>query len=215
MAILAGIVAQVLEDLFGHIGPFQGAIALTALALLLVLRWDENYGEDKGHGKDHLQTSLYDQFIDGWKTTISNSNVWRIGMTQALSEGAMYTVSVFFVTFFPVFRPSSCIPCRQLNTFASFCVRCLFKTDMLTPQSQILSPGNLIYLVRVYVGTNIIINGSTRWVTNWLCLFGNDDGYYYGRGDVPTITRFVWKFTNFQIKGTRTIRIIYLLCRRC
>ena len=98
MAILAGIVAQVLEDLFGHIGPFQGAIALTALALLLVLRWDENYGEDKGHGKDHLQTSLYDQFIDGWKTTISNSNVWRIGMTQALSEGAMYTVSVFLLS---------------------------------------------------------------------------------------------------------------------
>ena len=93
MAILAGIVAQVLEDLFGHIGPFQGAIALTALALLLVLRWEENYGEDKSHtGKDHSETSLYDQFLDGWKTTISNSNVWRIGMTQALSEGAMYTV---------------------------------------------------------------------------------------------------------------------------
>ena len=101
MAILAGIVAQVLEDLFGHIGPFQGAIALTALALLLVLRWEENYGEDKSHtGKDHSETSLYDQFIDGWKTTISNSNVWRIGMTQALSEGAMYTVrAVSFVEF--------------------------------------------------------------------------------------------------------------------
>jgi hypothetical protein len=130
MAILAGIVAQVLEDLFGHIGrfisyrlkssiivcdfsiiflsqnsiyvhilitiqrhagPFQGAIALTALALLLVMRWEENYGEEDEGG--HGESSLYSQFIDGWKTTISDSFIWRIGMTQALSEGAMYTVS--------------------------------------------------------------------------------------------------------------------------
>ena len=35
MAIVAGIVAQLLEDWFGHIGPFQGAIALTTLALWL------------------------------------------------------------------------------------------------------------------------------------------------------------------------------------
>ena len=47
MAILAGIVAQVLEDYLGHIGPFQGAIALTVLALVLVLQWNENYGEEK------------------------------------------------------------------------------------------------------------------------------------------------------------------------
>jgi MFS family permease len=90
MAILAGIVAQVLEDYLGHIGPFQGAIALTAIALLLILRWNENYGEKKEG--EHSQSSLYHQFTEGWKVTMSDSNVWRIGMTQALSEGAMYTV---------------------------------------------------------------------------------------------------------------------------
>jgi len=92
MAILAGIVAQILEDNFGHIGPFQGAIALTSLALLLVLGWEENYGEMKEG--DHDQSSLYKQFIDGWTTTMTDSRIWRIGMTQALSEGAMYTVSM-------------------------------------------------------------------------------------------------------------------------
>jgi hypothetical protein len=91
MAILAGIIAQVLEDFFGHIGPFQGAIALTVLALILVLRWEENYGEEKDG--DHSRSSLYHQFMEGWTTTISDSSVWKIGMTQALSEGAMYTVS--------------------------------------------------------------------------------------------------------------------------
>eukprot|EP00565_Helicotheca_tamesis_P009180 CAMPEP_0185729922 /NCGR_PEP_ID=MMETSP1171-20130828/7757_1 /TAXON_ID=374046 /ORGANISM="Helicotheca tamensis, Strain CCMP826" /LENGTH=491 /DNA_ID=CAMNT_0028398865 /DNA_START=29 /DNA_END=1504 /DNA_ORIENTATION=+ len=95
MAILAGIVAQVLEDQFGHIGPFQGAIALTALALILVLRWEENYGESKEG--EHETSTVYHQFMEGWKTTASNSHIWRIGMTQALSEGAMYTFVFMWV----------------------------------------------------------------------------------------------------------------------
>jgi len=95
MAIFAGILAQVLEDNFGHIGPFQGAIALTVLALVLVLRWEENYGEEKSG--NHNKSSLYTQFIDGWTTTIKDSRVWRIGFTQALSEGAMYTFVFMWV----------------------------------------------------------------------------------------------------------------------
>ncbi|KAL3925253.1 MAG: hypothetical protein SGILL_000531 [Bacillariaceae sp.] len=93
MAILAGIVSQLLEDQFGHIGPFQGAIALTVLALFLVLPWEENYGEEQGDS----DRSLYHQFSEGWKTTLSNSRIWRIGMTQALSEGAMYTFVFMWV----------------------------------------------------------------------------------------------------------------------
>lgn len=95
MAILAGIVAQVLEDNLGHIGPFQGAVTLTALALALVLRWPENYGEV--HEGDHSKSSLYHQFTEGWKVTLTDSHVWRIGMTQALSEGAMYTFVFMWV----------------------------------------------------------------------------------------------------------------------
>lgn len=94
-AILAGIVAQLLEDAFGHIGPFQGAVALTVLALVLVLGWEENYGEQ--HTGDHNSSSVTHQFMEAWKTTASDSRVWRIGLTQALSEGAMYTF-VFMVS---------------------------------------------------------------------------------------------------------------------
>ena len=90
-AIAAGVIAQVLEDAFGHIGPFQGAIALTALALVLILRWEENYGE--AHKGDHESSSLYKQFTDGWKLVASDSKVLRIGLIQALSEGGIYTVS--------------------------------------------------------------------------------------------------------------------------
>lgn len=95
MAILAGIVAQLLEDQFGHIGPFQGAVALTILALILILGWDENYGEISDGG--HESSSLYQQFTSGWKATYNDSKIWRIGLTQALSEGAMYTFVFMWV----------------------------------------------------------------------------------------------------------------------
>mmetsp|Transcript_65469 Transcript_65469/g.76923 ORF Transcript_65469/g.76923 Transcript_65469/m.76923 type:complete len:476 (-) Transcript_65469:77-1504(-) len=97
MAILAGIVAQLLEDQLGHIGPFQGAIALTVLALVMVaVSWEENYGEDKSENNG-ATNSLYKQFITGWKTTISDSNILRIGLIQSLSEGAMYTFVFMWV----------------------------------------------------------------------------------------------------------------------
>ena len=96
MAVLAGIVAQLLEDSFGQIGPFQGAIALTILALLFVLGWEENYGEAEN---SENSTSLYIQFLEGWKSTASDSRIWRTGLTQALSEGAMYTVRIDAVSF--------------------------------------------------------------------------------------------------------------------
>jgi MFS family permease len=95
MAILAGIIAQLLEDSLGHIGPFQGAVALTVLSLFLILGWDENYGE--ANEGEHESSSLYRQFKEGWKATLEDSMIWRIGLTQALSEGAMYTFVFMWV----------------------------------------------------------------------------------------------------------------------
>jgi len=108
MAILAGIVAQVLEDRLGHIGPFQGAIVLTALALALVMRWEENYGEE--HAGDHSKSSLYHQFTEGWTATLTDSHIWRIGMTQSLSEGAMYTFVFMWVPTLLSMEPEGGVP---------------------------------------------------------------------------------------------------------
>lgn len=109
MAIMAGIVAQVLEDHLGHIGPFQGAIGLTVLALVLVMTsWDENYGEE--HVGDHKDSSLTQTFYDGWTKTISDSYVWRIGLTQALSEGAMYTFVFMWVPTLMSLKPPGGVP---------------------------------------------------------------------------------------------------------
>ena len=108
MAVLAGIIAQLLEDQLGHIGPFQGAIALTMLALILILRWEENYGESKEGS--HETSSLYSQFTDGWKATIGDSKIWRIGFTQAMSEGAMYTFVFMWVPTLLSMEPPGGVP---------------------------------------------------------------------------------------------------------
>ena len=107
-AIMAGVVAQFLEDAFGHIGPFHGAVGLTTLAMLMILGWNENYGE-AAEG-DHSKLSLVNQFVEGWKKTISDSCVWRIGLIQALSEGAMYTFVFMWVPTLLSLEPSGGVP---------------------------------------------------------------------------------------------------------
>jgi len=113
MAILAGVVSQVLEDQFGHIGPFQGAIALTVLALVLILPWEENYGETKDEDNKEGKkdgNSLMDQFFEGWKVTLSNSSVWKIGLIQAFSEGGMYTFVFMWVPTLLTMNPPGGLP---------------------------------------------------------------------------------------------------------
>lgn len=105
-AILAGIVSQILEDSLGHIGPFQGAIALTVLALIMILPWEENYGESS----NNAESSLFSQFAQGWKTTFSHPQIWKIGLVQALSEGAMYTFVFMWVPTLLILDPPGGLP---------------------------------------------------------------------------------------------------------
>merc|ERR1719162_345295 len=43
-AIVSGLLAQLIADRLGEIGPFQAAIAMTILALVFVVFWPENFG---------------------------------------------------------------------------------------------------------------------------------------------------------------------------
>lgn len=115
MAIVAGILSQLLEDQLGHIGPFQGAIALTLLALLMIaFFWEENYGEESKHhhppDTEHHNISLAQQFKNGWKATLSDSFIFRIGIIQALSEGAMYTFVFMWVPTLLSMNPPDGLP---------------------------------------------------------------------------------------------------------
>lgn len=163
-AILAGIVSQVLEDSFGHIGPFQGAIALTILALLMILSWEENYGD----AENHEDTSLYKQFSHGWKTTLSHPEIWKIGLTQALSEGAMYTVRG---------------PCRCFVLLAiTMCTYMPF------------SP----WKVCLYVGTNSALVETPWWPTYRMRFFFHDDGHNYWWNALSTISRVLLQIRHLR-----------------
>ena len=56
--MVAGLLAQVAADVKGDIGPFQLAIALTVLALVLILRWPENYGKQSAGVLNSVSSSL-------------------------------------------------------------------------------------------------------------------------------------------------------------
>jgi len=87
MAIIAGFLAQVSADIQGEIGPFQLAILLTILALVLVMAcWTENYGEEK---KEENTSSI-------WRV-VSDKRIMLVAASTSLFEGSMYTFVFMWV----------------------------------------------------------------------------------------------------------------------
>jgi MFS transporter, MFS domain-containing protein family, molybdate-anion transporter len=72
-----------MEDGLGRNGPFHGAIPLTVFALILILSWEKTTERKKVMRIIHCIT----QFSEGWNTTLSGSQIWRICMTRASSKG--------------------------------------------------------------------------------------------------------------------------------
>eukprot|EP00658_Telonema_sp_P-2_P078038 TRINITY_DN7217_c0_g3_i2.p1 TRINITY_DN7217_c0_g3~~TRINITY_DN7217_c0_g3_i2.p1 ORF type:complete len:435 (-),score=106.81 TRINITY_DN7217_c0_g3_i2:242-1546(-) len=86
VAVLAGVLAQLMANTFGEIGPFQLAIGLTVVALMAIsLTWSENYGDTnkKGQPSVNHQSAL--------AVVLQDRNILLVGMIQSLFEGAMYT----------------------------------------------------------------------------------------------------------------------------
>merc|ERR1719362_483590 len=100
-AIIAGILAQVAADTLGEIGPFQAAIALTALALCFVMFWPENYGSS-GDSEDSSQKEA------AWKLVRTDRKAFLLGSVNALFEGSMYSFVFMWVpTMLSVLKGSS------------------------------------------------------------------------------------------------------------
>jgi len=86
-AIASGWLAHFLAMKFGPVGPFEGAVTCTAIALVLVVcMWTEN------HGCANSSDKTVGQYMAGaFKTIISDSKISRIGLIQGLSEGSLQT----------------------------------------------------------------------------------------------------------------------------
>lgn len=86
-AIISGLLAQLLADQLGEIGPFQAAIAMTVLALFFVLFWEENYGADDTTSQDG----------GGMALIMKNKKVLLVGVVNSIFEGSMYTFVFMWV----------------------------------------------------------------------------------------------------------------------
>merc|ERR1712190_246450 len=89
-AIIAGILAQVCADALGEIGPFQAAIALTALALVFVVFWPENYGGGESEEEKDTKTAA-------WNLLKTDRKALLLGSVNALFEGSMYSFVFMWV----------------------------------------------------------------------------------------------------------------------
>lgn len=88
-AICAGILAQFCSDHFGEIGPFKAAIALTALAIVFVVRWPENFGGSENKEDDTKG--------EAWKLIKNDRKALLLGVVNALFEGSMYSFVFMWV----------------------------------------------------------------------------------------------------------------------
>jgi len=88
-AILSGYLAHCLATNFGAVGPFQGAVVLTCVALILVwAMWTENYGT--GNCSSEL-TTWKGNMVGAFNTIVNDSKISRIGLIQGFTEGSLQT----------------------------------------------------------------------------------------------------------------------------
>lgn len=86
-AIASGCLSHVLALYLGSKGPFEGAVVCTFVALLLVCtRWEENYGSEVPGVK-----TVRNYMSQAFRVILSDSKIYRIGLIQGLTEGALQT----------------------------------------------------------------------------------------------------------------------------
>ena len=88
VAVGAGLVANSAADKYGYVAPFVVAIfPLTAVALLVMFSWTENYGNQQLNALSSLQK--------GFELITSDSRIAALGMAQSCYEGIFCRSSNF------------------------------------------------------------------------------------------------------------------------
>jgi hypothetical protein len=96
-AIASGYLAHTLAERFGPVGPFEGAVACTAIALAIVAAvWTENYGSESPGIK-----SATSYLVEAVKTFKEDSKVLRVGIIQGLTMGSL---QIFVFLWSPALR---------------------------------------------------------------------------------------------------------------
>ncbi|XP_074660207.1 molybdate-anion transporter-like [Tubulanus polymorphus] len=98
LAIIAGVVANVIAEWLhaGPVAPFILAVPCLLISGIVVMaKWDENYGKRNAHFKRSM--------TDGLKCILSDQRIFLIGVIQSLFESVMY---IFVFLWTPVLSKS-------------------------------------------------------------------------------------------------------------
>eukprot|EP00535_Pseudo-nitzschia_heimii_P003004 CAMPEP_0197194152 /NCGR_PEP_ID=MMETSP1423-20130617/28702_1 /TAXON_ID=476441 /ORGANISM="Pseudo-nitzschia heimii, Strain UNC1101" /LENGTH=574 /DNA_ID=CAMNT_0042647525 /DNA_START=175 /DNA_END=1896 /DNA_ORIENTATION=- len=107
-SIASGYLAHLLAERYGSVGPFQGAVSCTGIALIVItFLWNENYGtssastsgEDEGEGKfpdkklkshgEGETKSVMEYMKEAIAIFQSNPKILYLGIIQGLSVGSL------------------------------------------------------------------------------------------------------------------------------
>ncbi|KAG0177368.1 hypothetical protein DFQ28_005986 [Apophysomyces sp. BC1034] len=94
VAIIAGLVANVLVDNFGFNAPYKAAMCLSTMtAMVIHTTWSENYGEQQIKHEIRLGRVL----LDGCNALWSDSSILVLGAAQTFFECSMYTFVLLYI----------------------------------------------------------------------------------------------------------------------
>jgi len=142
VAILSGLLANLVKDHFGYVAPFDTAIIFLVLGgLVMMFTWEENYGDQT--------VSNLSTFQNAWNHIVSDRKIVMLGCIQSLFEGGMFTF-VFMWT------PALATDDAELPhgwIFASFMVSvmmgsCLFK--FLVQRYQIEHFMRIVFIISAF-----------------------------------------------------------------
>ncbi|CAO3589556.1 unnamed protein product [Absidia cylindrospora] len=101
VAIIAGLIANILVSFWGVRAPYVFAIILLGLAgLMILISWSENYGESQGNHDIKMLNVLK----QGCQVLFSNSNIIVLGAAQTFFECSMY---IFVLVYTPAIESAS------------------------------------------------------------------------------------------------------------
>ena len=100
-AIFSGYLAHILAERYGAVGPFQGAVTCTAVALVVVcFVWTENYGSSEGvDGSSKMgMMGYFKEAVTAYK---HDAKMLRVGLLQGLTAGS---IQIFVFLWPPTLR---------------------------------------------------------------------------------------------------------------
>nr|CAD2125893.1 unnamed protein product [Meloidogyne enterolobii] len=141
IAILSGIFAQQVANLFGYVAPFDASfIILIFMGFACLLTWSENYGDE--------QAKIGENFLFAFNSIRNDCRILCLGLIQSLFEGCMY---VFVLEWTPALSraaESEAIPHGYI--FASFMLSVMAGSALFNPLCQRWKPEAIMRFVLLF-----------------------------------------------------------------